>query len=382
LARTVAATLGTTVALTPFADDAGLSAAATRAQILAHGPWPPPAASDPSNRVSGHPAAIALGERLFHSARLSTVGGLRCASCHEPWRNFTDGRPKALGAAAGNRNTQSLLNVAQNDWLGWAGANDALWAQSVRPMLDPVEMRSSPAHVARAVRDSVELTAMYVQTFGVTPPEDDEVVLVAVGKVLAAYQETLVSGRTPFDDFRDALRDGNAQALTRYPADARRGLLIFEGRGGCSDCHSGPSFSDGRFHRSLITSLRADGQPDTGRQAGLTLLRESPYRRSGRYGDTSAAEPVAALAPDSSDDLVGAFRTPGLREVAATAPYMHDGSVDNLCDAIRPHALAAPGRAAAEPLSDADRRDLVAFLRSLGTRPDPPLVDKAVYRCR
>ena len=121
------------------------------ASIGSLGPWPPPAARDASNRVSGRAEAAALGEALFHTTRLSTVGGLRCASCHAPWRHFTDGRARALGAEDGARNTPSLLNVRLQHWFGWDGANDSLWSQSIRPMLDAREMRADAAHVARAL---------------------------------------------------------------------------------------------------------------------------------------------------------------------------------------------------------------------------------------
>src|SRR3954470_4974870 len=124
-----------------------------RASVAALGPWPMPAVRDPSNRVSGRAEAVVLGEALFHSTRLSSVGGMRCASCHEPWRSFTDGRAHALGAAAGARNTPTLLDVRLQRWFGWDGANDSLWSQSIRPMLDEREMRSDARQVAQALRD-------------------------------------------------------------------------------------------------------------------------------------------------------------------------------------------------------------------------------------
>ena len=163
------------------------------ASIGSLGPWPPPAARDASNRVSGRAEAAALGEALFHTTRLSTVGGLRCASCHAPWRRFTDGRARALGAEAGARNTPSLLNVRLQHWFGWDGANDSLWSQSIRPMLDAREMRADAAHVARALRDDEALKRLYALAFGHAPPADDERALVDAGKALAAYQETLAS---------------------------------------------------------------------------------------------------------------------------------------------------------------------------------------------
>jgi cytochrome c peroxidase len=344
--------------------------------IASLGPWPPPTVRDASNRVSGHPEAAALGEALFHSTRLSTVGGLRCASCHAPWRQFTDGRARALGAEAGGRNTPSLLNVRQQHWFGWDGANDSLWSQSIRPMLDVREMRSDAAHVAQALRDDETLKRLYALAFGHAPPADDETALVDAGKALAAYQETLTSERTPFDALRDGLAHGDVDAVQRYPAAAQRGLRLFIGSGRCVACHAGPNFSDGEFHRSSIASTLHDGTDDSGRVLGLKKQLASPYARDSRYSDEAAA----ARQPASQPAEAGAFRTPGLREVSATAPYMHDGSIANLCDALRPHA-ALEGRPM-PALTLAERRDVVAFLRTLSAQERAVLVDEDAMSCR
>jgi len=346
------------------------------ASIGSLGPWPPPATRDASNRVSGRAEAVALGEVLFHSTRLSNVGGLRCASCHEPWRHFTDGRARALGAEAGARNTPSLLNVRLQHWFGWDGANDSLWSQSIRPMLDVREMRSDAAHVAQALRDDDTLKRLYALAFGRAPPADDEAALVDAGKALAAYQETLASERTPFDAWRDALVRGDTAAAQRYPLAAQRGLRLFVGRGRCVACHAGPNFSDGEFHRSLIVSTLHDGTRDSGRAHGVEKLLASPFARNGRFDDQTNV----ARAPASQPAEAGAFRTPGLREVSATAPYMHDGSVANLCNALQPHA-ALEDRAM-PALTLAERRDVVAFLRTLAAQERAVLTDEDAMSCR
>ena len=346
------------------------------ASIGSLGPWPPPAVRDASNRVSGRAEAAALGEVLFHSTRLSTVGGLRCASCHEPWRHFTDGRASALGAEAGARNTPSLLNIRLQHWFGWDGANDSLWSQSIRPMLDVREMRSDAAHVAQAMRDDETLKRLYALAFGHAPPADNETALVDAGKALAAYQETLTSDRTPFDAFRDALVRGDGAAAQRYPVTAQRGLRLFIGRGQCIACHAGPNFSDGEFHRSPIVSKLHDGTNDSGRVLGLEKLLASPYARNSRFND----EIDAARKPASQPAQAGAFRTPGLREVSTTAPYMHDGSIANLCEALQPHA-ALEGRPM-PALTLAERRDVVAFLRTLGAQERAVLIDEDAMTCR
>ena len=169
---------------------------------------------------------------------------------------------------------------------------------------------------------------------------------------------------------------GDGAAAERYPVAAQRGLRLFIGRGQCIACHAGPNFSDGEFHRSRIASKLHDGAPDGGRALGLEKLLASPYARSGRFDDEVNAAPRPASQPAEA----GAFRTPGLREVSATAPYMHDGSIANLCDALQPHA-ALEGRPV-PALTLAERRDLVAFLRTLGAQKQAVLADEDAMICR
>ncbi|HEY6822077.1 MAG TPA: cytochrome c peroxidase [Burkholderiales bacterium] len=263
--------------------------------ILLHGPWPPRLAADSSNAVSGSKAAIALGERLFFDPRLSGTGSVLCATCHVPYRGWQDGRARAFGLDETELNTPSLVNARFNRRFGWKATNENLWKQSIRPLLEPREMRSSAAHVARTVRTLYYKD--YTAAFGREPGTNDEALLLDAGKALAAFQETLVSARTPFDDFRDALEKGDAEAASRYPVAARRGARVFVER--CSGCHAGPEFSNGK--------------------------------------------------------IVSGYRVPGLRNVALTAPYMHDGSVPTLREA------ASHSSAIAQPQID----DLASFLESL-----------------
>ena len=323
------------------ATDASTLAPQERAAILALGPWPPAPERDARNPASGRPAGIALGEALFHSARLSPTG-LRCASCHEPWRHFADGRVVAQGLLRGSRNTPSLLDVARHRHFGWDGARDDLAMQSLRPLEDPREMPASATQVATFLRGDAALSSRYAQVFGVPPGDDDARVRRDVGLALAAYVEPLASPRAPFDDWRDRLASdssgGEPAMSAAFPAAARRGLRLFVGRAGCAACHAGPTFSDDALHVSLIHSLAAPGQPDDGHPGGPA----------------------------------NAFRTPGLRDVAATAPYLHDGSAGDLCEAVQPHA-ADPGTVP-PALSAAERSDLVAFLRALSADADGDVV--------
>lgn len=318
-----------------------------KARLVSHGPWPPAARHDATNRVSGNPAAIALGERLFFDPRLSGTGSVLCASCHAPFRQFQDARARAFGLEATDRNTPSLINVGSYRWYGWDGAHDSLWSQSIRPLLDPREMRASPAHVAAHLRR--RYATDYEQAFGAPVPADDEAAFVDAGKALAAFQETLVSGRSPFDEFRDALERGDSAAAARYPLAAQRGALLFVGRAGCDACHSGPHFTNHGFAR-----IDASG----GRAEAIGKLRANPYNLASRYNDDASGEGAKATrALAAQPDDAGAYRVPGLRNVALTAPYMHDGRYATLADLVRQHA--------AVPLSAEEREDLVVFLRSL-----------------
>lgn len=263
-----------------------------KARLLAHGPWPP-------KEIRQKSQASALGERLFYEPRLSGTGSVLCASCHEPFRHFQDARARAFGLEPVERNTPSLLNVGFYRRYGWDGAHASLSSQSIRPLLEPREMRSTAAQVAALVRTRYAVD--YERAFDAAVPPDDGEVLAHVGEALAAFEQTLVSGRTPFDEFRDALERGDAAAAARYPLAAQRGAALFVGKAACSGCHAGAQFT--------------------------------------------------------SSELAGAYRVPGLRNVALTAPYMHDGSLATLQDVLQQHGAAK--------LTSRERDDLVAFLNSL-----------------
>jgi cytochrome c peroxidase len=341
-------------------------------KVLAHGPWPPAPVRDPSNRVSGKVEAVALGERLFFEPRLSGTGSVLCATCHVPFRGFQDNRPRGMGLEEVDRNTPTVLNVRFARWLGWDGANDSLWAQSIRPLLDPREMRSSAAHVADFVRKDPFFSRGYENVFGKTA--DDEELFVNVGKALAAYQETLVSGRTPFDEFRDALEKGDSSSMQKYPAAAQRGLKIFVGKGNCDVCHFGPLFTNGEFADTGVPFFKGKGEVDSGRHGGIGKLKASPFNLLGRYNDDAKKSTATSTQHvEAQHRNFGEFRVPGLRNVGRTAPYMHNGSVASLRDVVERYSnlnierLHADGERILKPLhlSEDEAGDLVSFLESL-----------------
>jgi cytochrome c peroxidase len=348
---------------------------AERARIAAHGPWPPPPASDASNRVLALPAAQDFGRLLFGDPRLSADGRVACATCHQPTQAFQDGRATAMGRHAGIRNTPALLDVATQRWFGWGGAHDTLWAASLAPILDAREMGHSLGSLAAAARAVPAWQGRYREVFGAAMPDDDERLAVDLAKALAAYQATLVSPRTAFDAFRDALQSGDRRAAAAYPLAAQRGLRLFIGEARCAVCHAGPRFSNGEFGDIGVRFFVPGGGVDAGRHTGLTALKASRLNRLGPYNDAGSADPAAVATRHVVQEHrhFGEFKVPGLRQLPATAPYMHNGSLATLDDVLRHYdqldeeRLHADGERILRPLhlSAAQREDLLAFLRSL-----------------
>jgi cytochrome c peroxidase len=345
-----------------------------RARILAHGPWPVATTHDPGNRVSGNAAAIDLGRRLFSDSALSRSGYIGCVTCHQPDRALTDLRPRAHGIADVDRNTPTLANLRLQRWYGWGGTSDSLWMASIRPLLDTRELDTDAAFIVRRFSLNEDLTCRYRKVFGRAPDRADDELLANVGKALAAFQETLATGRTPFDEFRDALARNDAAAARRYPAAAQRGLKIFVGKGRCATCHTGPNFSNGEFHDTGIPFFIAPGKADAGRHEGIRTVQESRFNLLGRFNDDATrANAIATRHVTLEHRHWGEFRTPSLRNVAVTAPYMHNGSLATLRDVVRHYSELNEDRLHADgerilrrlALTDPEIDDLVAFLHTL-----------------
>jgi cytochrome c peroxidase len=353
------------------------------ARIVQHGPWPPLPARDAGNAQSGRRDAIALGERLFFDERLSGGDHFSCATCHQPALAFTDGERRSLGRGLLDRNAPSLWNAVHERWYGWDGAADSLWGQAIRPILDAREMSATPAQVRALIAGDDDLACRYRRTFGTAAADaDDEPVLVNAAKAIGAFVATLVSGRTAFDEFRDALSGSDRAAIARYPAAAQRGLKLFVGRGRCNVCHSGPMFSNGEFGDTGLSFFVRPGEVDPGRHGGIAALRASRYNLLGRFSDAAADSAVATKTRhvEPQHRNFGEFKVPSLRNVALTAPYMHDGQLATLDDVLTHYSelnlerLHADGERILEPLhlSASERADLLAFLRTLS---DPRAAD-------
>jgi cytochrome c peroxidase len=345
-------------------------------RIVSHGPWPPPVRPDPGNRVSGNPAAIALGEILFFDTRLSGNGQVSCATCHIPERGWSDGRKTGQGFAAVDRNTPGLLNARLNRWFGWDGASDSLWASALRPLHDAREMNMTEAAVAKLLREDGPLSCRYRKLFG-TGDSGDTSIAVNAAKAIAAFVETLNSSRTAFDDLRDGLASGFMDL--KYPTAALRGLKVFVGKGNCQLCHFGPNFSNGEFHATGTVHFIAPGKVDPGRHGGIQALLASPFNLLGRFNDdTTAANATPTRYVSQQHRNFGEFKVPSLRNLEATAPYMHNGSLATLHDVVRHYSEVSPDRVHSDgenliralDLSPQEIDDMVAFLRTLGVASD------------
>jgi cytochrome c peroxidase len=337
---------------------------------------------DPTNRVADDEHAAELGHLLFFETRLSPKG-VSCATCHDPARSFTDGKPLAVGIGTARRNAPTVIDSARRRWVGWDGKFDSLWSQALSPIENPDEMGGSRSTLVAVVAGDARLRALYERVFGPFPPEPDDTTVANLLKSLGAYQRRLVSGETPLDRFVRALKAGDRDGLDALTPSARRGLATFVSRGGCYQCHRGPSLTDEEFHALGLVGANGRVPDDPARLAAVDFLQANPFNAAGVFSDAPES-PKASLVRGlrRSGELYGQFRTPPLRGVAGTPPYMHDGRMATLDDVVRFYDTlegASPvghhGEQVLEPLQlgEEGRADLVAFLRALG--PDAPRED-------
>ena len=282
---------------------------------------------------------IALGRKLFYDVRLSNDNTQSCASCHDSKLGFSDGRRLSIGVhgLAGVRNAPTLLNAAYLPLQFWDGRAASLEMQTALPIQDHREMDVSPARLLFRLNTDATYRAMCEKAFGSRLLD-----IVEVEKSIAAFERTLLSGDSPFDRFYFG---GDKSALT---AAQIRGLLIFQdsGRGNCAVCHSirknDALFTDGKFHN-----------------LGIGVGDDESLADNGRFGQTGTASDT------------GAFLTPTLRNVALTAPYMHDGSektLEAVMDYYAGHGNSNPyldPEMAKIHLSAQDKSDLVEFMKAL-----------------
>jgi cytochrome c peroxidase len=282
--------------------------------------------------------SVSLGERLFFDATLSADGVIRCASSHRPGHSFSDTVPISAGVYGrlGVRNTPAIVNRAYGRAFFWDGRAASLETQVLHPIQDSTEMGQPLPALLLRLRANQFYRDAFARAFGGGIDTSE------VARALSNFVRTVRSGNAPIDRWRD----GDTAAIS---SAARRGLSLFTGRANCITCHAGPNFTDEEFHNTGVAARSA---------AGAALSDSGRFRVTGRAQD------------------IGAFKTPTLRDVALTGPYLHDGSISSLDDAVAFYDAGGHAHPQLDPeirpleLTPEQRHDLVAFLRALtGTPP-------------
>ncbi len=369
----------------------------------------PPVPRDPSNAFEANPAAVALGRRIFFDPRFSQSEAVSCSTCHDPNRQFQDGRPLSQGIGLGTRRTPTIVGAAYSPWLFWDGRKDSLWSQALSPLESGIEHGSNRMRVAHVVRRLYRHE--YESVFGTLPelanlPADASPlgsareqaawqaldmrtqaavsrVFANIGKAIAAYEKTLLPAPSRFDAYVNALlgeRTGAAATMPALTPQEQNGLRIFIGKGRCVTCHAGPLFTDHHFHSTRVPE-RDPANPDQGRAAAITRIQNDEFNCLGRFSDALPAqcEELRYLVTNDAG-LLRAFKTPGLRNVSRRPPYMHAGQLATLRDVVD-HYVKAPEAATGPdgmvhraglnselqplPLSPQEVADLVEFLGAL-----------------
>jgi cytochrome c peroxidase len=316
----------------------------------------PPAIPD-ENPLSA--AKVTLGQKLYFDARLSADNSVSCATCHDPAKGFADGKRLAIGIGGkvGARNSPTVLNAAFNDLQFWDGRAPTLEEQAKGPLTNPVEMGmpSNDALVAK-LQNISEYPPLFKQAF-----DTDRITIDNVARAIASYERTVFTFSSPFDRF-------NAGNKTAMSESAQRGWELFNNKGRCNNCHgyvaSSPTFTDNKFH-NVGVAMHAANFAELARKAGqspdsISDLAHSPgYSELGRFLVTKEPKDI------------GAYKTPGLRDVALTAPYMHDGSQQTLEEVIEFYDKGGEdnpyldGGIRPLKLSAQEKADLVEFLKAL-----------------
>ncbi|MFO7566451.1 MAG: cytochrome c peroxidase [Enhygromyxa sp.] len=344
---------------------------------------PPPS---PSNAVADDAAAVELGAWLFHDDGLSRAGtGVSCVDCHQPALGWSDERVLSANADGEDsaRHSQTVINVAYQPFMFWNGRSDSLWAQAYKAMIavHGVDEHETVAYL----QGSEDYPALYAEVFGEFPDVEaltadpniseeqlgeilDEV-LINCAKAIAAYERTLISSDSPLDRWIA----GDEDALSEQQ---KRGAALFVGKGGCIECHSGPNLSDGWFHNIGL----APGRDGVTAEAGLAAtIADVTLNVAGKWSDDPewGAAKIAELeqrVAAAGDALIGAHKTPTLRDVAQRPRLGHNGEVDSLEAWIARYSSAQvdPGAiGSVDPayvprkLSEAEIADLVEFMHAL-----------------
>lgn len=361
----------------------------------------PPLAPDPSNAVADEPLAKQLGEALFFEPRLSANQAISCSTCHQPIRHFTDGLPRGQAIGTSKRNTPSIIGTAYSPWLYWDGRRDSQWSQALSPLEDANEHGSNRIEVVKVIADDKSYRQQFEALFGPLPDVDDNVRFPAItgapvgpkwqsawsamteedqraineafaniGKAIAAFERNLLPTASRFDEYVVALQNGDQSQYELLNDDEIRGLRLFIGKANCTQCHNGPLLTNNEFHNTGVLSASGE-RPDKGRAAGVREALDDPFNCLGEYSDDPQRRCAELEFVRTGPELIGAVRTPSLRNVEFTAPYMHKGQVATLMEVLvhydlAPDAMIGHNEAKPLELSNKELRQLEAFLKTLG----------------
>lgn len=310
-------------------------------------------------------AKVDLGRTLYFDTRLSTDGSVACATCHNPKTGFVDQRGEAtsagVGGQLGTRNSPTVLNAAFFIDQFWDGREEGLEAQAVQPLINPVEHGFSDHEaVVTRIKELSDYPPVFATAFG-----DDAVTIDRVGQAIASFERTLVSVDAPLDRFLA----GDANAIS---GSAKRGWDLFNGKARCNTCHGRvdvlPIFSDELYHNIGVGVADFDFAGVSRKAATATAAGKSLDELA--LGDAEASELGRFNVTGEQKDL-GAWKTPGLRNVALTAPYMHDGSEATLLDVIEFYNRGGnnnpylDGGMRTLSLTEQEKNDLVALMEAL-----------------
>jgi cytochrome c peroxidase len=357
----------------------------------------PELAKDPSNSVGDLESAAEFGQALFFDQRLSGNGAVACASCHKPELSFTDGLELATGTAVGPRHTPSLLGISYSPWFYWDGRKDSQWSQALAPLEAGHEHNTDRTTVAQLISQDKDYRNRYESIFGPLPSTLPNVsatplgkeaqveqwnslataiqvqintVFTNAGKALAAYQRKIVPGHTRFDDFADSLSPTSSEETNSILSSAEiAGLSLFIDKGQCTSCHNGPLFTNHEFHNTGVMAIRGE-LPPMARYDGVRIARLDPFNCLGEYSDAQSNECTELRFARDENELVGAQKTPTLRNISETAPYMHGGQIKTLNEVVRhyndaPTSMLSHNEAKPLGLRPFEIKQLEAFLMTL-----------------
>lgn len=319
----------------------------------------------PSNKVADDPKAVDLGHKLFFDANLSADGTVSCATCHQPQKYFTDGLAQSKAIGTTRRSAPTILGGAYSPWQFWDGRKDSLWAQALAPLENPDEHGLSRAGVVKKVAEAY--SDEYQSVFGPLPkgvkwssikipasPNGDKaaqdnwakldaktqskvnLVFSNVGKAIMAYERQLKLTPAPFDRFIAAMESGNTgKAKEIMTPDQVKGLRLFMGEANCASCHNGPLFTNYEFHN--IGAPESDPENvELGRYGGVKDLVKDEFTCLSEWSDANKEVDCLEMSylKTEGPELVGALKTPTLRNIAQTAPYMQNGQFSTLTDVL------------------------------------------------